>query len=54
MEDGTWVAVRKVSAASEAGLEKALKFWTSQGYRVVAYEEVALPLEEGQGAPPVD
>lgn len=44
-EDGRWIAVRKISAASEAGLERALEPWLAQGYRRVAYEEVPLPLE---------
>lgn len=48
-EDGRWIAVRKISAASKEGLAKALEPWLSQGYRRVAYEEVPLPLEGEEG-----
>ena len=44
-ESGRGVAVAKVSAASQEGLDKALEKWRDQGYAVAAYEEVPLPLE---------
>lgn len=44
-EDGRWIAVRKISAATQEGLEKALEPWLAQGYRRVAYEVPPLPLE---------
>lgn len=44
-EHGRGVAVAKVSAASQEGLDKALKRWREQGYAVTAYQEVPLELE---------
>lgn len=51
-EDGRWIAVRKVSAATEEGLEHALEPWIAKGYRRVAYEEVQLPLDLPDQQPP--
>ena len=48
-EDGRLVPVRKVSAATEAGLEKVLARYRAEGYAVVAYQEVPL---EYPGADP--
>jgi hypothetical protein len=44
-ERGRGVAVAKVSAASQEGLDRALKKWRDAGYAVSAYEEVPLDLE---------
>lgn len=46
-EDGHLIPVRKVSASTEANLERVLDRYRAEGYAVVAYEEVPLPLEEG-------
>ena len=44
--DGRWIAARKVSAGTQEGLERVLDRYRADGYRVVAYEEVHLPLIE--------
>lgn len=46
-ETGRGVAVAKVSAASQDGLERACKKWRDEGYAVTAYEEVPLDLSGG-------
>jgi hypothetical protein len=53
-DEGRGVAVAKVSAASQEGLDKALTRWRAEGYAVAAYEEVPLPLDgenDGKQAP---
>lgn len=42
------MAVRRLSAATEEGLERALEPWLALGYRRVAYEVVELPLWDGE------
>jgi len=50
-EGGVLVSVAKVSAASEAGLDKALARWLDQGYEAKRWLEVPLDLEgETDGA----
>lgn len=44
-EAGRLVVVRRLSAASEAGLEQAMAPWKADGYVAVAYEVIPLPLE---------
>lgn len=44
-EGGALVSCATVSAATEAGLAKAVARWTSQGYEARAWEEIPLPLE---------
>lgn len=44
-EGGRLVSVRTVTAASQAGLEKALAPWLAQGYERKAWVEVPLDLE---------
>lgn len=48
-EHGRGVAVAKVSAASQEGLDRALEKWRAEGYAVTAYEEVPLELEMDDG-----
>lgn len=44
-EGGRLVSVAKVSAASEAGLDRALRRWLDQGYEAKRWLEVPLELE---------
>lgn len=39
------MSVAKVSAASQKGLDRALKRYLAEGYVAVGWEEVPLPLE---------
>jgi hypothetical protein len=43
-ETGHGVVVAKVSAATQAGLERVLAPWRSHGYQVRAYEVMTLDL----------
>lgn len=44
-EDGRLVPVKRVSAATQEGLDAALERYRAEGYAVVAWEEVPLPLD---------
>lgn len=44
-EAGRLVAVRRLSAATQEGLERAMAPWLAEGYLPVAYEVIELPLE---------
>lgn len=44
-EAGRLVVVRRLSAASQGGLDNQIKPWTDDGYVAIAYEVMELPLE---------
>lgn len=51
-EGGQLIAVARVSAASEGGLDRALARWLDEGYEARRWEELHLPLEGGTDGQP--
>lgn len=51
-EDGHGVAVAKVSASTQANLDKALDRYRAEGYHVRTYEVLALPGLDNLDNPP--